>query len=118
MRRGERFRVVAVDFDGVLMLNEEPVEGARGALKELVKRGYRIVVFTARPELLPVVNWLGAYGFGDVVSSVTNGKPAADLYIDDNAVQFVNWPDTLATARMHLTAKEIDEALGRIEKSL
>ena len=96
-------KTIAVDFDGVIHKYSEgykegtpddvPVEGAKEALIQLRKRGFDVVIFTARDNLLEVKEWLNLYDFGEYL--VTNNKPKAIAYIDDRAIRFTNWQDML-----------------------
>jgi hypothetical protein len=110
-------QTVAVDFDGVIhayskgwqdgSIYDGPVPGAFDALRELMKR-YAVFVFTTR-DAASVADWISDHtGIrttnmdppefwneqGEIL--VTNRKYPAVAYIDDRAVRFVNWPQTLA----------------------
>ena len=106
---------IAVDFDGVIHTFDkgffdgtcygEPIKGSLQAIKKLSET-YRVVIFTAkaRPDR-PLVNgktglelvneWLHKHGFSKYISEVTWEKPRANYYIDDKAIRFNNWVDTL-----------------------
>jgi len=99
---------IGVDFDGVIhkcskgyhdgTIYDEPVEGAREALRKLAEE-HTVVVYTckARPDR-GLVNgrtgselvweWLKKYNMSQYVSKVTAEKPRAFAYIDDKAVPF------------------------------
>lgn len=64
------------------------MDGVRRALENLGKRGIRIVVSTARPEIQPVLVWLDKYGLRHYIAEVTNKKPLAVWYVDDRAITF------------------------------
>lgn len=61
-------KTIAVDFDGVIhkyskayhdgSIYDGPVEGARDALRLLKKKGYKVVIFTARPNAEEIDGWL------------------------------------------------------------
>jgi len=107
--------VLCVDFDGVLhndhlgfydgSIYGEPIQGSLESIKNLSKR-YKIVIFTckANPDR-PLVNdktgieliweWLDKYGFKDFITDITFYKPQAKAYIDDKAIKFENWADTI-----------------------
>jgi hypothetical protein len=89
-------RIVCVDLNGVLdeyqgwrgpKHFDGPRPGAREFLEGLVSRGYAIVVFTTRyaPD---VWEWLRDHGLDDLVTDVTDRKPAAHVFVDDRAVCF------------------------------
>ena len=104
-----------MDFDGVIHKNskgyydgtiyDEPVDGAKEALEQLSKQ-YDVVLFTvkAKPDrgLINgksgtelVWDWLKDHGMDKYVTKVTSEKPRAVFYVDDKAVQFTDWNDTI-----------------------
>lgn len=111
----ENANQLAIDFDGVIHKNskgfhdgtvyDEPVLGTIDALKHLSKK-YDIVIFSAKAKKdRPLINgktgeeliwdWLVKYGLNHYIKEVTAEKPRAVYYIDDKAIQFTNWEDTL-----------------------
>lgn len=106
---------IGIDFDGVIhkcskgffdgTIYDEPIDGAREALKEISKT-YNIIIFTckAKPDR-PLVNgqtgteliwdWLKKYDMAQYVAEVTAEKPRAGVYIDDKAMNFTNWENIL-----------------------
>jgi hypothetical protein len=106
---------LAIDFDGVIHKNskgfhdgtvyDEPIEGSYEALKELSQH-YSLIIFSAkaRPDR-PIVDnktgiehiweWLKKYQMDSFISEVVSEKPRAIYYIDDKAIQFTNWENTL-----------------------
>ena len=98
-----RAKTIMVDLDGVLCTEEaffdrplaRPIAGARDALKKLHGAGYTIVVYTARGwnECRVTKQWLDEHGF--VYDGLHMGKPVADVWIDDRALPFTNWPAAL-----------------------
>ena len=97
-------RIVSVDFNGVLDTYagwqgaahfDPPRPGARAFLDALRARGFRIIIFTTRyPD--DVWRWLRDHALEDVVSEVTNRKPAAHVFVDDRAICFRgDFDDTL-----------------------
>ena len=106
---------ISIDFDGVIHGNskgfhdgtvyDEPIAGAVEAIKDLSKR-YNIVIFSAKAKPdRPLVNgmtgieliweWLEKYNLSQYVSEVTSEKPRAIVYIDDKAIRFADWNQTL-----------------------
>lgn len=113
---------IAVDFDGVIhryshgwqdgTIYDDPMPGALDALQALLAER-PVAVFTAR-EVTSVAAWLqekfGLPVWADVHSTlgfwtdrgtllVTNRKIAAVAYIDDRAIHFTTWDQTLAEVR-------------------
>jgi hypothetical protein len=106
---------ISIDFDGVIhdhhgvgdgTITGDILEGAKNALEQLSKK-YRIVIFTAKAKPdRPLVNgktgtelvweWLEKHDVAKFVHSITSEKPRAVCYIDDKAIRFENWNQTLA----------------------
>lgn len=90
-----------VDFDGVIhkyshgwadgTAYDEPVEGAKDAMQDLVNRGYEVVIFSTRDER-QIAQWLRANRFPPY--PITNEKVPAVAIIDDRAIRFLNWEAT------------------------
>ena len=40
-------------------------------------------------------DWLTTHGFSPFIKEITSDKPRAEYYIDDKAVKFENWENTL-----------------------
>ena len=104
---------VAVDFDNVLFHHPEwkghehygpPIDGAREALIELQRMGFKIMIWTTRVSLEVVGDACKEHGIPfDYINhnpnqppDVNPSKPVADYYIDDRAVRFTRWPEVLA----------------------
>ena len=96
--------IACVDLNGVLDAYtgwkdpqhfDPPRDGARAFLDALAARGFRIVIFTTRwPD--DVWAWLREHRLDDVVSDVTDRKPAAHVFVDDRAICFRgDFDDTL-----------------------
>lgn len=97
--------VAAVDFDGVIHDHKNPVPGrrmgppiagAREGLENLRNMGYQIVVFTVWGNdkgTKTIEDYMLYYKLP--FDEITNVKPNADFYIDDKAIKFNNWTDTL-----------------------
>lgn len=55
--------------------------------RSVASRGFEVFIFTTRyPD--DVWRWLRTYRLADLVSDVTDRKPAAHVFIDDRAVCF------------------------------
>jgi len=109
-------KTIGIDFDGVIhndnegygdgTIYGEPIEGVFNGLAHLKNAGYRIVIFTTKARKdRPLVNgkagitlindWLLAQGMIGFIDEVTAIKPPAKYYIDDKAIKFKNWNQTL-----------------------
>jgi len=106
---------IGVDFDGVIhkcskgyydgTIYDVPIEGSKKALK-ILSKNYKVVIFTAKAKSdRPLINgkngkelvweWLKKYGMADYVHEITAEKPRAVAYIDDKAIKFTNWNQTM-----------------------
>lgn len=101
--------VICIDLDGVILDFSEsykrgiaslyvfgsPKKGAREALKEFKKRGWKISIYTARPPVLHKdICWL--LRFYDIeFDEVVFKKPVADIYVDDRGYYFKSWKQDL-----------------------
>ena len=93
-------KTIAVDFDGVLHSNiggwdgampkNDPNNGSKAFIDKLLKRGYEVVIFSARARLKSgregIRSWLEEHDFPKL--QVTSEKPHAVLYIDDRGFRF------------------------------
>jgi hypothetical protein len=89
-------KLACVDLNGVLDAYagwkganhfDPPRPGAREFLEALRARGFEIVIFTTRYEK-DVWNWAKAHRLDDLISVVTDRKPAAHVFVDDRAICF------------------------------
>ena len=108
---------ISIDFDGVIhndhlgwhdgTIYGDPIEGSLDAIKLLSKK-YKLVLFTAKAKSdRPLVDgktgaeliweWLDKYGIKEFFSEITAEKPRCLFYIDDKAIRFVNWQNTLSS---------------------
>jgi len=98
-----RPKTIMVDLDGVICSEEmffdrplaEPIGGAREALQKLRDAGHTVVIYTARSwgEYRVTKRWLDDHGFA--YDGLHMGKPVADVWIDDRALRFGDWAQTL-----------------------
>ena len=97
---------IAVDFDGVLHdpLNVKPgykmgipIKGAVESLNKLKAEGAIIVIHTVWGDTdqkrLAISQWCRYFNIP--YDFITNVKPKASVYIDNNGYRFQNWEDTL-----------------------
>lgn len=101
-------KLAAVDFDDTLCRPVkgqgygwgcgDPVEGAVRGMHDLVKMGYAIVIWTCRDDTGPIIPWLQANGFPEVlgvnidpIDYGSSPKIVADVYIDDRAAGWQGW---------------------------
>lgn len=102
-----RKRVLAVDFDGVIhaytkgwndgSIYDLPMEGVKESLESLGEK-FKIVVFTARPNIREIARWLMKYGIH--FDEITHDKIPAVAYIDDRGIRFETWKQTLENLQL------------------
>lgn len=94
---------LAIDFDGCLCSDYvkpgrrmgEPVDGAIEAMQLLSKQGHTLIIHTCRGDHPKhVEDWLRYWHIP--FERVTNIKPDADRFIDDRAICFKTWQQTLS----------------------
>lgn len=74
----------------------KPIKGAVDSLWEIKKKGFKIIIFTARDwsDYVNVKNWLKDNNFP--FDMIICGKPLLRVMIDDKAIGFDgDWEDTL-----------------------
>lgn len=78
--------IYCVDFDGTLFVNNEANIGLIMTCKALQAHGHAVVLFTSRTgeRLREAVRLCRQHGL--VFQNVIGGKPIADFYIDDKAI--------------------------------
>lgn len=97
---------LAIDFDNTIHdVNNvpkghklgQPIPGARVVLNKLKKDGAIIVIHTVWGDTdqkrEAISKWCRYFGIP--YDFITNQKPVADYYIDNNGYRFENWKDTL-----------------------
>lgn len=99
----KRPKTIMIDLDGVICTEEKtferplatPMPGAREALQKLRDEGHTVVVYTGRnwPEYRVTRKWLDDHGMP--YDAIHMGKPIADVWIDDRAIRFTSWTETL-----------------------
>ena len=94
--------IVAVDLDGTLLDGDDWMPGALDALYWLAKR-HQVVIHSCRANwhegLMEIHRILAEAGLKHphVVVHCAPGKPSADVYIDDRALQHRgDWGETIA----------------------
>jgi hypothetical protein len=108
-------KTIAIDFDGVIHSFEfgfhdgtiygTPLPGSLESIKKIAEK-YKIVIYTAKAKKdRPLINgktgtelvweWLKKYEIDTLITDVTAEKPRAVCYIDDKAIQFINWNQAL-----------------------
>lgn len=75
-----------VDFDGTISLNGNPNHRLIMSLRNLQLQGHTVVLYTSRTgkSLQEAVTFCRRHGL--VFNGVIGGKPVADFYIDDKAI--------------------------------
>jgi len=130
--------IIAIDLDGTILDEDideffrtngkffgKPKPFVRQALKEFQDLGYHITIFTAR--LNKSSEQINKNGYAETYESIGrillkyaipfnsiyegNGKPFANIFIDDRAVRFTNWIDTAEEAKIALG--EVRDVLKR-----
>lgn len=122
-------RTIAVDFDGVIhayskgwadgSIYDVPKTGTGEAIRLLRENGFQIILYSVRAcdrlvdgqlqpnQLAEIQAWLSRYNI-EVDSIWTSpGKPFAQIYVDANALRFVNWSTTLGAI---LEAYDLDDS--------
>lgn len=101
-RRGRENKIFAIDFDGVVHDHTHPipgrrmgvpVEGAKEALERLSHQGEIIIFSVHAGEPKHIEDWMKYYQIP--YTHVTNIKPQASIYIDDNGYHFTSWKETI-----------------------
>ena len=86
---------------------DPPIHGAKESLFSLVADGFEIHIVTARlwpghgtaeQQQRNIEQWLDQHGFvkGTHYHELTNNKPPAVAYIDDRAIEFQSWDQTVS----------------------
>lgn len=110
-------KTICIDFDGVISnykgykgwgIFEEPVSGASEKINQLKEDGWKIIIFTTRSETKLIADYCKAHNilFDEINRNSDNhpytnmGKPHADVYLDDRAINFSgNWEESYNNIR-------------------
>lgn len=78
--------VYCVDFDGTLCIDGKPNYGLFATMRGLQMQGNAVVLFTSRTGQRLKEAVIFCRNNGLVFQNVIGGKPIADFYIDDKAI--------------------------------
>ena len=107
---------ICIDVDGTICITKAahesyadapPMPGAIDAIKKLKDAGHYIIIATARGmktsesnlgrivanQSVILIDWLNKYEIP--YDEIWFSKPLADFYIDDKAVKFTDWKNTI-----------------------
>jgi hypothetical protein len=97
---------LAIDFDGTIhdptnvlkgYKMGQPMLAAAEALTRLKQEGHEIIIFPTWADRYDrrkaILDWLTYFKIP--FDDITSVKPEADLYIDNNAVRFESWGQTI-----------------------
>jgi len=95
---------IIIDLDGTICTEEKsfsrslakPISGAVESVNKLYEEGHTIIIYSGRTwmEYEMTVDWLkkNQVKFHQLMM----GKPIGDVWIDDRAIPFTNWNETVA----------------------
>lgn len=107
------YNTICIDFDGTIAMYDgwkgqgvfgDPITGVQKALCELQEKGKTLIIHTTRGEEKDIANYMELHGIPyDYINYnpkqfpyMNQGKPIADVYIDDRALRFnVCWNEFL-----------------------
>jgi hypothetical protein len=102
--------IIALDFDGTVHdpFNRKPgykmgtpIPGSKDAVTWLRKQGHEVTIFPTwadnQQRRKAIVDWLNYFEIP--FDDITSVKPEADFYIDNNAIRFETWAQTLDDLR-------------------
>jgi hypothetical protein len=115
--------ILAIDFDGVIHDPKRvppkhrmgvPIDGAIKAMQQLRQAGHVLIIYTVRGNseggIRSCEDWLNYFDIP--FDRVTAYKPNADIYIDDKAIRFETWEQTLEGIGMTTVEKGNTEFTG------
>lgn len=92
-----------IDLDGTICTEEKtfsrslakPINGAIKNINDLFSQGHTIIIYSSRSwqEYEMTVAWLKSFDIK--YHQLILGKPVGDLWIDDRAIQFLEWDDIM-----------------------
>lgn len=97
--------VLAIDWDNTLMSGRTWLPGAQDALKRLSELGHRVIIWSCNERNWIEKNLEEAGIVVDWVCRKDDGKPVADLYIDDKGYHFPyngDWNEDLPNVLLRL----------------
>lgn len=117
---------ICIDLDGVLCYTKKsdenysdvlPIEGSIEAIQELKNEGHYIIIATSRhmktcngnvgqiiaKQGKTLIDWLEKHNIK--YDELLFGKSLADFYIDDKAIHFTSWNNTLTELRQRMENK-------------
>ena len=110
---------IGIDFDGVIHKNskgfydgtvyDDPVEDTRESLR-LISKKYDIIVYSAKARkdrmlidgktgVELIWDWLIKHDLNKYVKDVTAEKPRAVCYLDDKAIRFSSWDQSIESLK-------------------
>lgn len=109
--------ILAIDFDGVIhgyskgwqdgTIYDPPKENTKWAMDHLKRLGYELVIFSTRNydrtvdgiqqknQIEEIRNYLNKYNIPYDRIHTDAGKPLCKLFLDDNAIRFDNWTQSI-----------------------
>jgi hypothetical protein len=95
---------IIIDLDGTICTEEKmfsrslakPIKKSIESVNSLFKAGHTIIIYSARNwiEYEMTLNWLLIHKVK--FHQLIMGKPQGDVWIDDRAIAFDNWENTLS----------------------
>lgn len=96
---------LAIDWDNTLMNGKDWLPGAKTALKRLRELGHKIIIHSCNSSSWIQKNLDEAGIPVDYINTNSDGKPLADIYIDDKGYRFPyngDWNDELPQVLLRL----------------
>jgi hypothetical protein len=99
------YKTICIDFDGVISHYDgwkgigifgEPISGVKESLEHIREMGWQIIIHTTRGEVNHIDGYMKDHGIPydhinynpQQFEHMNQGKPIADVYIDDRAIRF------------------------------